>query len=262
VDPGVFVTQHLGTNAIPRLLELLSSRPGLRECCADRIAATIPALSPFLHGHPLFQTAEGRRIASWKGFGALGTNAESALPALRKMLCRPEADFLLSSTIAEIGPRGVDVLVNALTNQDDHVVSVAAFALGWLGPAANSAVPALVDLVAQGRASYQVLGALGRLGAYPELVIPALSTYLQKANELPRASSESEMAILILGLYGEQSRPVVPVLLKLYEDPDKTRRQVIRVVLKHIDPRHVQGLLGRVPNTRDDEDPWWGGTVD
>ena len=30
VDPGVFVTQHLGTNAIPRLLELLSSRPGLR----------------------------------------------------------------------------------------------------------------------------------------------------------------------------------------------------------------------------------------
>jgi hypothetical protein len=263
VDTAVLAVRRIGTNAIPRLLELLSSRPGFQERCSELIRRTIPRLGPFLERHKFYQTSEARRLAAWKGFAALGTNGEVALPALENLLHRPEADFRLASTIAEIGPRGIQVLVTSLTDEDNHTVDNAAFALGMTGAAARtSAAPVLVKLVENGRASYQVLGAIGRLGGYPDLVIPALSAYLGGTNGPPEASFGQEMAILILALYGEHSISAVPVLLKLYEYPDKTSRQLIRVALKHIDPKHVQELVGRPPSVRDDRDPWWEGPVD
>ena len=263
IDMGLLATQRLGTNAIPRLLELLSSQPWLSERCRAQITRVFPVVGPFLYRFACVQDAEGLRIAAWKGFNALGTNAESALPTLEKMLHRPQADFLLGSTIAEIGPKGIDVLVAALTNEDNNITDVAAFALGEAGAGARtSAVPVLVKLVEQGRGRYQVLGALGMLGGYPGLVIPALSARLSKTSEVPQAGFSREMAILVLGLYGEQSRSAVPALVQLYADSDKTSRQVIRVVLKHVEPKHAQELLGRPPNARDDEDPWWNGAVD
>jgi hypothetical protein len=260
-EPAVVATRQIGTKAIPRLLELMSSGPGLFERVQDRASEKLPTVGNFLSRHQMFQTAEGRRIAAWKGFGALGTNAEPALPVLGNMLQQAGANLLLGCTIASIGPKGEEVLLSALTNADDNTIDVAAFCLGLCPASRTSAVPALVSAVDRGQATYHVLGALGRLGCYPELVVPAVSKCLTKTNALPPASVGQAMAILILGLYGEQSRPAVPILVKLYEDPDTTSRQVIRVVLKHIDPEHVEQLLGRAPDARDDQDPWWGGAV-
>jgi hypothetical protein len=262
-DPAIAATRQIGTNAIPRVLDLSASRPGLLERGQDLIGPKLPRLANFLYQKQMFQTAEGRRIAAWKGFCALGTNAESALPTLTKMLQRPDADFLLGCTIAVIGPKGRRVLLDALTNGDSGAIDVAAFCLGNDSGARASAVPALVRLIKRprGEASYQVLGAIGRLGGDPELVIPALTRFLEGTEPAGGFITES-MAMLVLGLYGEQSRSAVPVLLKHYEDPDTSTRQLIRVVLKHIDPEHVEQLLGRAPSPKDDEDPWWGGPVE
>jgi hypothetical protein len=259
-DPATVATRQIGTNAIPRLLELMAARPGAVERSRDYLAPKLPGfLSFFLNTTRLIPTAERRHVAACIGFQALGTNAESALPALSNLLQRPGSDFELGCAIAGIGPKGRTVLVHALTNSDSQARRVAAFCLGIDPEASAAALPALVSLVERGQADYQVLGAIGRLDGDAGLVVPALTRSLERTNALPAAGFEAEMAILILGLYRDQARSALPILLNRYDDADTTTRQVIRVVIKNIDPPNAQRLLGRAPTVEDDADPWWNG---
>jgi hypothetical protein len=237
----------------------MAAEQGVIEQSRDSLNPKLPGrLSEFLYRTRMIPTAERRHYAALKGFGALGTNAEAALPTLGSLLQRPGADFELGCAIASIGSKGRTVLVNALTNSDTQSRNVAAFCLGIDPESRAQAVPALVSLVERGLASYHVLGAIGRLGGEAKLVIPALTRFLERAEVLSARSSESEMTIMILGLYGEKARTAIPVLLKLYENADETTRQMIRVVVKNIDPRNAQQLLGRAPSAKDDGDPWTG----
>jgi len=263
-DPAMVATRQIGTNAIPRLLELIASRPSVVERSRDLLTPKLPArFSRFLYTTQMIPTAERRHVGAFKGFHALGTNAETALPSLSNLLQRPGADFELGCAIASIGPKGREVLVNALTNSESDSRNVAAFCLGNDLGARTTAVPALVSLVERGQASYQVLGAIGRLGGEADLVVPALTRFLERTNAPSAAGFETEnMAVMILGLYRGKAQSAVPVLLQLYEDTDKTTRQVIRVVIKNIDPQRAPQLLGRLPTANDDEDPWWNGAKD
>jgi hypothetical protein len=186
----------------------------------------------------------------------------SALPALSRLLERPEADFELGFSIAATGPEGRQVLIKALGHQESSSRRVAAFCLGEDPTAAVEAIPPLVALVDHGQADYQVLGALGRLGGPAELVIPTLTLFLHRPEALATGKLESAMAILILGLYGEEARSSIPVLLQLYPRADKTTRQAIRVVLKHIQPDQAEQPLKHPSRKEDDEDPWWNGAKD
>jgi hypothetical protein len=260
-DPATVATRQIGTNAIPLLLELMAARPSVVERSWDYLAPKLPgALSFFLNRTHQIPTAERRHVAACNGFQALGTNAESALPALSNLLQRPGSDFELGCAIAGIGPKGRTVLVHALTNSEVQSRRVAAFCLGNDPEASTVALPVLVSLVERGQADYQVLGAIGRLGGNAGLVVPALTRFLERTNCQPAAGFEAEnMAILILGLYRDEARSALPVLLNRYADTDTTTRQVIRVVVKNIDPPHAQQLLGRAPTVEDDADPWWNG---
>ena len=260
-NPAIVATRQIGTNAIPRLLELMAARPSVLERSRDAITPRLPGtFSRFLYTTWMIPTAERRHAAACDGFAALGTNAQAALPALSNLLQRPGADFELGCAIASIGPKGRAVLVNALTNSDSQARRVAAFCLGNDLEARTSALPVLLSLVETGLANYQVLGAIGRLGGEPEKVIPVLTRFLERTNALAAAGFEGEnMAIMILGLHRDQAQSAIPVLLQRYEDADPTTRQVIRVVVKNIDPPNAQQLLGRAPTTKDDEDPWWNG---
>jgi len=260
-NPSVVAVRQIGTNAIPRLLELMAARPSVVEWSRDALALRLPGiLSRFLNRSRMIPTAERRHAAACDGFSALGTNAQAALPALSNLLRRPGADFELGCAIASIGPKGRAVLVNALTNSGSQARRVAAFCLGNDLEARTSALPVLLSLVERGLANYQVLGAIGRLGGEPEQVIPVLTRFLERTNALQAADFEGEnMAIMILGLYRDKARSALLVLLQRYEDADPTTRQVIRVVVKNIDPPNAHQLLGRAPTTKDDEDPWWNG---
>jgi len=260
-DPATVATRQIGTNGIPLLLELMAARPGVVERTRDSLAPKLPgALSFFLNRTRLIPTAERRHVAACKGFQALGANAESALPALSYLLKRPGCDFELGCAIAGIGLKGRTVLVHALTNSDSQSRRVAAFCLGIDPEASAAALPVLVSLVERGQADYHVLGAIGRLGGDAGLVVPAVTRFLERTNALPAAGFETEnMAIMILGLYRDQARSALPALLNRYYDTDTTTRQVIRVVVKNIDPPNAQRLLGRAPTVEDDADPWWNG---
>jgi hypothetical protein len=119
-------------------------------------------------------------------------------------------------------------------------------------------MPALLDLVESDQASYQVFGAIGRLGGDPDVIVPILTRYLERASA--KGFGEPAMATLILGLFGEKARSCVPLLVRLYPSVDATTRQVIRMALHHIHPGEAERLLGRAWNKTDEEDPWWNGT--
>ena len=191
-------------------------------------------------------------------FGILGTNAESALPALKEQLEGPRPDFELGCGIAGIGPRGGEALVDALQSTNGDTRDVAAFCLGEVGSTAELAIPALLNLVERDQASYHVLGAIGRLGGNPDVIVPVLTRYLERGTA-KGAGWEPAMAILVLGLFGEKAQPCVPVLAKLYPSTEATTRQVIRMVLHHINPGDSERLLSRAWNKTDEEDPWWNG---
>ena len=172
---------------------------------------------------------------SFDGFAELGALAEPALPELSNLLNQPNPDLPLAWAIAQIGPKGIAVLTNALTHPRGEVRDLAALSLGLEGPAATSAVPVLLTLIDRGDASYQILGALGRIGCEPPQAAPVLTRHLERI-----ASGDADdpfgMTILLLGFCGEAARPAVPRLLTLYKEAGPTERAAIRQALNRIDP--------------------------
>lgn len=250
--------ERIGRTGVPRLVQLMNSSPGPGERFLNTVGPHIPPwLFNFLRQSSTARDAERCQIAACDGFAILGTNAESALPALKAQLAGPRPDFELGCGIACIGPKGYEALVEALNSTNSDTREVAAFSLGESESAAEIAVPALLNLVGRDQASYQVLGALGRLGGNPDLVVPVLTKYVAHAKS---DAWDPVMAILVLGLFGEKARSCAPLLARLYPEANVTTRQVIRMVLHHIDPAESERLLARAWNKTDEEDPWWNGT--
>jgi hypothetical protein len=256
----VVAIQQFGTNGIPHLIQLMTAKPTPGQKIRLAIAEHLPhGAGEFVYPYFRRSPAKDCHTAARDGFTILGTNAEPALPALSNLLFTGEADFPLTSAIAGIGPRGIALLTTTLARQPRRSRDESALALGLCGAAATSAIPALLNCVEQGHASYQVFGAIGRIGGESVLVVPTLTKYLETTNVLAGGELDAAMAMMILGLRGENARPAVPAMVKLYGSGDPTTRQVIRFVLKKIDGEQVARLLGRASATNDDEDPWWGG---
>ena len=224
--------RSLGTDALPWLLDWMASRPGAAEWLRGYVRRRF--------AFPLFRPGglspvERRHVAAFDGFAELGALAEPALPALSNLLNEPNPDLPLAWAIAQIGPKGIAVLTNALTHPRGEVRDLAALSLGLEGSAATSAVPTLLTLIDRGEASYDLLGALGRIGCEPSQAAPVLLRHLERI-----ANGDADdpfcMTVLLLGLCGDQARPAVPRLLALYEQAGGPERTSIRQALKRIDP--------------------------
>jgi hypothetical protein len=235
-----------------------SSVDRLRKSIADRLPNACYRFRQFVFPGGYWQTRVMRRhIAAHDGFVILGTNAEPALPALSNLFFQGHADMPLAWAISGIGPKGIGLLTDALASPDRSLRDEAALALGLQGDRDRTAMPALVSCVKQGRGSYSVLGAIGRIGGNPEIVVPALINVLQGPDKPPPGSLEESMSIVILGIHRERARPAVPLLLKLHETGTPETMHVIRRALKNIAPETVAGLAkGNFRNDEDDS-PWW-----
>ncbi len=259
-DAATEAIEHMGKDAVPCLVQLMNRKPSPGETFRDAVGPYLPFwLFNVLRQSTMILDTERCHIAACAGFGILGTNAESALPALKQQLEGPRADFELGFGIASIGPRGGDALVDALKSTNGNTRDVAAFSLGEGGSTAELAIPALLNLVERDQASYHVFGAIGRLGGNPDVIVPVVTRYLERTTAKVSAW-EPAMAILVLGLFGEKAQPCLPVLAKLYPSTDATTRQVIRMALHQINPGDAERLLNRAWNKTDEEDPWWNGT--
>jgi len=172
--------RHLGTNCIPILLRMIRQKDSPAKLWLVAFAQK-HGLTKRIH----FVPAAERNVAASRAFIALGDIAKDAVPALVKMY-----DENLSAE-----SRG------AIED-----------ALGWIGPAAKSAIPLLVRATtnANPRVRANALWALGEIHAEPELCVPRLTQALNDSDDWARLS-----AAHALGMFGTDAKSAVPALTEM-----------------------------------------------
>ena len=107
----------------------------------------------------------------------------------------------------------------------------AAYELGEFGPAANAAIPGLVQTVKgnDGFSRYLAIIVLGNIHSEPEVVIPVLMPCLDD-DKLNGAAAEA------LGEFGSLAHPAVPKLIPLLNMNDPSTRKAAWEALRNIDP--------------------------
>jgi hypothetical protein len=254
--------RHIGTNGIPRLIQLISARPSpwaaIRRGIAERLPGKFGEVFYPFHSRDF---SERQNAAAFEGFTILGTNAEPALTALSNLLFQGSEQLELTWAIANIGPKGVAVLTNALTRTSGRAPSrdAAALALGLKYHQARSAVPALVDCVERGNATYDVLGALGRIGCDDPRLMPALMRVLEAKDAPANAKVDNAMLFLLLGLQREKARVAAPLAIAEYrllqgDANAAANRRFYRRILRVIAPDLETQLPPRPPD--EESGPW------
>jgi hypothetical protein len=203
--------RHIGTNAIPTLLEMLRQKdspltskliPWWGRHIAER--PHLPSLirfPPWYRNSAVFLNSEAER-----GFEILGTNAQQTVTAFMEVY---EQNISPSSRMYAAG------------------------ALSAIAVAAPSTVPSFFRWAASTNQSVRLLAVSllshGRLE--PSLVVPALSKWLSDTDNDVRL-----FAAQGLGWYGAEARQAVPALVPLLSDRKGNVRTIATIALKKIDP--------------------------
>jgi len=176
--------RHIGTNAIPTLLEMLRAKdppPIVLKLLDLARKQRLVSLR--------YRYAEQRNMEAAYAFETLGASAAGAVPTLIKIY---EAHRSASSRM------------------------YTAQALGHIGPAANAAIPVLVRDFSRtnGQVRFDAVSAVMQIGGEPSVVVPALTSVLQDSNVSVRRN-----ALVGLSRFGGRARPVVPEILNMLNDP-------------------------------------------
>ncbi len=179
VDRAKQAIRHIGTNALPVVIERLRAH----DTPLKQLIMKWAQKQAFVHFH--FNSADERRPEAIWGYEALGPLASAQVPSL-------------SAT---------------LTNDPSPRVRIAAaWALGYIGPEARMAAPALFRATQD--KDYHVHGpafaALGKIRPNPQLTIPLLVAGLDDPHWTVRANAAGA-----LGRYGQEAKAAVPVLLRM-----------------------------------------------
>jgi HEAT repeat protein len=174
---------HIGTNAIPVLLRML------RETDSS-LKLGLVALAQRQHVIKIhFVPAPTRNIEASKAFIVLGDAAKDAVPDLMKAF-----------------------------DENNSIESRSAIeeALGWIGPAAQPAVPLLLQAATNANKEVRAdaLWALGDICCDPQLCVPALIHALGDSDAGARLS-----AVHALGMFGTDAQSAVPALRELTKPP-------------------------------------------
>ena len=253
-DDVILAVRHIGTNGIPRLIQLMSSRPSPWTAMREAIVERLPdKLGLYFYPPQSRDLWERQRVAAFDGFTMLGTNAESALPALSNLLFHGRDDLELTWAVANIGPKGIALLTNALDSRPPSRRDDVALALGLKYEDAKSAVPALVNCVERGNANYDVLGALGRIGCDDPRLVPALMRLLEAKDAETNPKLDTGMAYLLLGLQREKARVAAPLVRAEYRSLEgdtnaAAGRRFYRRILTAIAPDLEPQLPPRPPD--------------
>lgn len=200
-----FAIQQIGTNAIPILLELMRAKDsGVNK----KLRTVLPRRWHDKLG--LRDRSGDVRRTGAHGLAALGTNASAAVPKL------------------------IDIATNH-PEEDGRYIAV--FALRTLESAAEPAIPFLiqcltnkVDIIRDDAA----IG-LGAIRRQPEIVVPALLSYLEFAKTSP-GTFEILDAIQSLSRFGPEAKAAVPAILALLDDSRPDVREHATNCLLRIDP--------------------------
>lgn len=172
-----------------------------------------------------------RKLAVLSAFEVLGASAESALPQLADLLGKGVDPCNICYALGRIGPKSVDVLTQALTNENVQVRFCAAVALADSKLQAVSAVPELVNLLKDSSRDVRraAVEAIGVIRARPEIAVPSLIDLLKDNEVLVRLN-----AAKALGRFGAYAKAAVPILEKALNDDDPLMRKISEAALRQI----------------------------
>jgi HEAT repeat protein len=165
--------------------------------------------------------ADDLRVRAAVACNILGPMAEPAIPELLEASKRSATFNVTMAALSHVGAPAVNPLISALTNANSTVRSAAAGALGYMGPQAEAAAPALVkslrdeDDGVRARAAL----ALGKIGVGSTEVVSALTSALTEPDMAIRCN-----AAFSLAQFGKGAEAAVPALTKLLEDPESSAR--------------------------------------
>ncbi len=171
--------RQIETNSIPFLLQMLRAKD-------SKLKLEVMALArkqKLLRIH--FVPASARNLEASRAFIALGDTAKDAVPGLMRI-------YAESNSVESM--------------------SAVADALGWIGPAAKSAIPLLLQAATNSndRVKASALWSLGEIHAEPQLCIPRLIRALNDTNTWTQVS-----AAHALGMFGADAMAAVPALTEL-----------------------------------------------
>ena len=193
--------RQIGTNAIPTLLRMLSTRDSVLRRLLGRMTLRQDIVK--IHVLPAyFPTAEAATA-----FRVLGASASNAVPDLIRI-------YRLRA-----GPDSQRACVEAL---------------GWMGPASAAALPDVLDATTNSDYSVRpsAIATLARIHADPELVLPVLIQSLRDEN-VPVCSATQRA----LEEYAPRSKLAAAALTHLLDDRDPHVRIMAGYILKSIDPK-------------------------
>jgi hypothetical protein len=202
--------QHIGTNAMPIYLQMMTARESLL-----RVKLLTLAQKPWLAPFHITSVVEYRRQLDLRktlgsyGFVALGAEAKPFVSAL--------------------------IALNNATDQRTRYLAI--FALSRLGPAASEALPEMIECLNDPDMTIRCEAAtgLGEIHQEPEKSVRILRDFIEKYRTDRNNMFASEDAIWSLGEFGAHAKPAVQMLLGLLNDPQEGVRNAATNALKNID---------------------------
>lgn len=214
---------QLGPAATSAIPNLLIAAIDIEECVRDAALRALEAIDPSWQKSPLASKAVPELLNGLKSWSAK---------------VRRAAFGILNS----IGADALPEMIDALGKWEDGAGKLELIRLvGRMGPAAASAVPALIELLTSSTPLLRI-GAARALAAIGAPAQTAVSTLVVGLNDLN--SDVREAMVMCLAKLGAAAAPAVPELLPLLADPESRVREAAASALEAIGPTVVPALVG------------------
>lgn len=226
--------RSIGTNAFPTLLRWIREPEPKRPDLLYRIAEWLPRpLRPgWANAHHL-----SRPTLSSYAFRAFGTQACAAIPELLAIAANTTNSGVASTvywTFAHMGSNGIPALLAVLGDPSHVHRGRAASILGFgedFGSYTNAVITELIARLDDPSVGQYAAGALGKLKAQPELVVPALAGCLNMTNGSPQLRI---IAAASLVRFDEKAVPALPYLTNALDDSNPVVRQNVAEAIRQI----------------------------
>ncbi|MGB3056582.1 MAG: HEAT repeat domain-containing protein [Candidatus Omnitrophota bacterium] len=237
-----------GRSAVPTLLENLKNEDVniRREILIVLAFAGLSAKDEISAVIEMFKDAdEGVRQAAATALANISPDAEEALPLLIAALPERESGLSQAAMMALARLRYISrgetdvvaTLIKALLDgKRVNLRRIAVKALGQMGPEAEKAVPALINMLEDKTVQREIIIVLGKIKPEPRKVVPGLMKSLEKANYGLRSDFLRREIMKLLSQMGPAAIRALPVVREIAEDSSTTStvRQIAREAIANI----------------------------
>jgi hypothetical protein len=218
----------MGTNALPRLLQMLEARDSKLK---ERVRSVL--LRQKLIRFRFSPSARFQRAMACRGLRVLGPTAAPAIQSIEENLFSHDADMSLPGVLISIGNAAWPIFVRAMTNQNPELRGAAIMALWKATNRLDEATPALMEIMRNDTLMPLRLYAaltLAKTGKHEDSIVPLLVDGLKSGND-----TGAEVA-RALGNYPSKAREHIDALIKIAEGPDIIAHFGAMDALRKIDP--------------------------